>query len=107
MPAFFIPTGAGEAGEHSYQQLRQQTEVRMGRPPSRRRIMELWTRRGSLDCVTAVGAPDPISGGIVTAIFDMGAHQPFVVYRQNGGDSEQQSCEVLGCNAYSVLEFTA
>jgi hypothetical protein len=106
MPPFFIPTGDGQDGEHSYQQLRRQTEVTMGRAPSRRRIMELWTRRGNLDCITAVGAPDPVSGGIVTAIFDMGAHQPFVVYRQDPGDPGHQSCDVLGCNAYSVSEFS-
>jgi hypothetical protein len=104
MAAFFIPTGDGKEGEHSYQQLRQQTELRMGRPPNQRRIMEVWARRGSVDCVTAVGAPDPIWGGIVTAIFDMGPHQPFVIYRQHPTDPEQQ-CDVLDCNAYSVSEF--
>lgn len=107
MPAFFIPTGDGHAGEYSYQQLRQQTELTMGSAPQRRRIMELWTRRGNLDCITAVGAPDPVFGGIVTAIFDMGAHRPFVVYREDPGEPGRQSCEVLGCNAYSVSEFTA
>ena len=79
----------------------------MGRPPNRRRIMEIWTRRGSLDCVTAVGAPDPVWGGIVTAIFDMGPHQPFIVYHQLATDPDRQSCDVLGCNAYSVSEFAA
>ena len=44
----------------------------MGRPPSRRRIEKLWTRRGSLDCMTEVGMPDPLRGGTVMAIFDMG-----------------------------------
>ncbi len=82
VPQFFIPTHDGQAGERTYQELRQQTELRMGRPPNQRRIMELWTRRGNLDCVTVVGAPDPIWGGTVTAIFDMGPHQPFVVYRR-------------------------
>jgi hypothetical protein len=105
MAAFFIPLGEGRAGEVAYQQLREQTEQQMGRAPTARRIMELWTRRGSIDCVTAVGAPDPISGDIVTAIFDMGAHQPFVVYHQHPTNPHQQSCEVLGCNAYSVSEF--
>jgi hypothetical protein len=104
-PGFFIPTGEGQAGERTYQQLRQQVEVQMGRPPTQRRIRELWTRRGNLDCVTAVGAPDPVWGGIVTAIFDMGSHQPFIVYRQHPTDPQQQSCDVLGCNAYSVSEF--
>jgi hypothetical protein len=104
-PRFFIPTGDGQAGERTYQLLRQQIEAQMGRPPSQRRIMELWTRRGNLDCVTAVGAPDPIWGDIVTAIFDMGSHQPFIVYRQSPTDPQQQACDVLGCNAYSVSEF--
>jgi hypothetical protein len=105
MPSFFIPTEDGRAAERAYQQLRHQVEVQMGRPPTGRRIMELWTRRGNLDCVTAVGEPDPVSGGIVTAIFDMGAHQPFIVYRENPADPHHQSCDVLGCNAYSVSEF--
>jgi hypothetical protein len=107
MGQFFIPNGSGRAGEDTYQELRRQTEERMGRPPNRRRIMELWTRRGNLDCVTAVGAPDPVWGGIVTAIFDMGARQPFVVYREHPTDPEQQSCDVLGCSAYSVSEFAS
>ncbi len=107
MPPFFIPTGDGQAGERIYQQLRRQTELQMGRPPKQRRIMELWTRRGNLDCVTAVGAPDPVWGGIVTAIFDMGLHRPFIVYRQHPTDPQQQSCDVLACNAYSVSEFAS
>jgi hypothetical protein len=40
----------------------------------------------------------------VTAIFDMGPHQPFVVWWQNGGDPDGVR-DVLGCNAYSVMEF--
>lgn len=107
MVAFFIPTGVGEAGERSYQRLRRQTELRMGHAPNQRRIMELWMRRGNVDCVTAVGAPDPIWGDIVTAIFDMGSHQPFVIYRQHPTDPQRQSCDVLGCTAYSVSEFAS
>jgi hypothetical protein len=106
-PQFFIPMGDGQAGEHAYQRLRREVEEQMGRAPSQRRIMELWTRRGNLDCVTAVGAPDPVWGGIVTAIFDMGPHAPFVVYRQHATDPQQQACDVLGCNAYSVSEFAS
>ncbi len=107
MPQFFFPMGDGQAGERAYQQLRLQVEAQMGRAPNRRRIMELWTRRGNLDCVTVVGAPDPVWGGIVTAIFDMGPHQPFIVYRQDATDPQHQDCDVLGCNAYSVSEFAA
>jgi hypothetical protein len=105
--AFFIPSTEGRAGEDAYQQLRQQTQLRMGRAPARRRISELWTRRGNLDCVTTVGAPDPVCGEMVLAIFDMGPHQPFIVYRHDPADPEQPICEVLGCSAYSISEFDA
>jgi hypothetical protein len=106
VPAFFIPTGDGKAGEDAYQQLRRQTELQMGRPPSRRRIREIWTRRGNVDCITTVGAPDPIWGDIVTAIFDMGPHQPFIIYRRHPDDPHQHTYEVVGCNAYSISEFS-
>lgn len=106
MTTFFIPTGPGKAGEDAYRELRAQTELQMGRPPSRRRIMEIWTRRGNVDCITKVGAPDPIWGDIVTAIFDMGSRQPFVVYRQHPDKTRADRCEVIGCNAYSISEFS-
>jgi hypothetical protein len=106
MTSFFIPVGQGRAGEDAYQQLRKQTELQMGRAPSSRRIMEIWTRRGNLDCITRVGAPDPVWGDTVTAIFDMGPHQPFIIYRQHASNPQQQSCEVLGCNAYTISEFS-
>ncbi|MEO6859843.1 MAG: hypothetical protein ABI323_14875 [Solirubrobacteraceae bacterium] len=107
MPPLFIPPSDEPTGEETYEVLRKQTERDMGRPPSKRRIMELWTRRGNRDCVTTVGAPDPIWGDVVTAIFDMGPHQPFVIYRQPAGRPYEQRCEVVGCNAYSVTEFSA
>lgn len=109
MTAFFIPSSAeGEpSSEARYRDLRRAVEMRMGRPPRGRRILELWTRRGDRDCVTTVGVPDPIHGGIVTAIFDMGSHQPFVVFHEPPATPTDDGCEVLGCNAYSVLEFEA
>jgi hypothetical protein len=106
--AFFIPGLAGDArvNETAYGEIRRLTELEMGHRPSGRRIVRLWTRRGSADCITEVGRLDPLRGGTVIAIFDMGPHEPFVVWRQQelGGDAV---CEVLGCNAYAVLEFDA
>jgi hypothetical protein len=111
MAAFFIPGIAGEDGratEHAYLDIRTQVEVDMGRRPSGRRIEKLWTRRGSTDCMTAVGRPDPLRGGTVMAIFDMGLRQPFVVWRTLGDSvAGGGCCEVLGWSAYSVLEFDA
>jgi hypothetical protein len=107
--AFFIPgiSGDSRAVEEAYDGMRRQLGREMGRLPSSRRIHSLWTRRGGTDCVTEVGTRDPLRGGTVVAIFDMGRHQPFVVWwKQDAGDREQ-GCETLGCNAYSVLEFDA
>lgn len=59
------------------------------------------------DCLTEVGLPDPLRGGTVVAIFDMGPNQPFVVCRQQQPGSRDGIRELLECNAYSVLEFDA
>jgi hypothetical protein len=105
--AFFIPgmEAYAPALEDSYLQMRREVELDLGRRPSDRRILELWARRGRVDCFTEVGRPDPIHGGTVLAIFDMGAHQPFVVYREVEAATPGGVYEVLGCTSYSVLEF--
>ena len=109
MTAFFIPgllTG-GLATEALYGELRRSVELDTGRRPSARRILQLWSRRGRLDCLTEVGQPDPVHGGTVMAIFDLGPHQPFVVCRRRATDSADGVRDVLDCNAYTVLEFDA
>jgi hypothetical protein len=105
--AFFIPgvDAPAPALEDSYVQMRHEVEVDLGRCPSDRRILDLWARRGSVDCHTEVGRPDPIHGGRVLAIFDLGTHQPFVVYREVEDPAQIGVYDVLDCTAYSVLEF--
>jgi hypothetical protein len=105
--AFFIPGTSSDANvlEGAYGAMRKQIEVEMGRRPSARRILSVWTRRGSLDCVTEVGLRDPLNGGTVMAIFDMGPHQPFVVWCQQDDQNREAVRDVLRCNAYSVMEF--
>jgi hypothetical protein len=107
VPAFFLPGVSDDTRvvEDAYRDMRRRVEIDMGRPPSNRRISRLWTRRGSKDCITEVGSPDPLLGGTVVAIFDMGSHQPFVVWRQPDAGTQAPVCDVLGCNAYSVSEF--
>jgi hypothetical protein len=107
MTAFFIPGIAGDSAavDHAYARLRRQTELEMGRRPTGRRILSVWTRRGALDCVTEVGRRDPSLGGTVVAIFDMGWHQPFVVWWQQEPGTGDRVPEVLGPSAYSVMEF--
>jgi hypothetical protein len=107
--AFFIPGIAsgngGRALEVAYGDMRAHVELTLGRRPRARRIEKLWTRRGSTDCLTVVGRPDPLRGGTVMAIFDMGAHEPFVIWRESKSWTGGGSCEVLNWRAYSVLEF--
>jgi hypothetical protein len=105
--AFFIPgvSEDSDAVELAYGDMRRQVELDMGRTPSRRRILQLWARRGRLDCITEVGRPDPLRGGIVMAIFDMGSRQPFVVWRHQDAGLLDEAREIIGCSAYSVLEF--
>jgi hypothetical protein len=98
-------SGQARVVENAYVEMRRAVELDTGRRPSDRRILQLWTRRGRVDCFTEVGRPDPIHGGTVIAIFDLGLHQPFVVYRQPEPGTQDGVYEVLGCNAYSVLEF--
>jgi hypothetical protein len=107
VPTFFIP-GVGtdpHVTERAYVDMRTRVELELGSRPSARRISKLWTRRGSLDCVTEVGTPDPLRGGMVLAIFDMGEHRPFVVWWQPHAGIPAGIREVLGNNAYSVVEF--
>jgi hypothetical protein len=107
--AFFIPGISGElcVVEEAYARMRWQLEREMGRPPTTRRISSLWTRRSGVDCITEVGSRDPLRGGTVVAIFDMGRHQPFVVWWQQDSGNREEARETLGCNAYSVSEFDA
>jgi hypothetical protein len=104
---FFIPGVSGDLRvvEDAYAGMRRELEHEMGRPPTSRRIYSLWARRGGIDCVTEVGTSDPLRGGTVVAIFDMGRHQPFVVWRQRDSPNREEDRETLGANVYSVLEF--
>jgi hypothetical protein len=107
MTTFFIPGIADDAHavETAYDAMRRQSELDIGHRASARRILSVWTRRGTVDCVTRVGVRDPLRGGTVIAIFDMGPRQPFVVWWQQDPGSGRGVQEVLGCSAYSVQEF--
>jgi hypothetical protein len=104
---FFIP-GTGEdrqLADRVYADMRAALELELGSRPSARRIAKLWARRGSTDCITEVGMPDPLRGGIVLAIFDMGRQRPFVVWWRPHGGTPTGMRESLSHHAYSVVEF--
>jgi hypothetical protein len=58
-----------------------------------------------MDCITEVGSSDPLRGGMVMAIFDLGPRQPYVVWWQPATGRPNGVREILGCHAYAVLEF--
>jgi len=107
LTAFFIPGVSDDPRllEEIYGEMRSQIERDLGRAPSARRILTLWSRRGRVDCIAEVGRADPVLGGTVMAIFDMGPHRPFVVWRQPDDRMREGVREVLACNAYAVSEF--
>lgn len=104
---FFIP-GTGDdrlLADRLYASMRSALESELGTRPSARRIAKLWTRRGRTDCITEVGMPDPLRGGVVLAIFDMGHKRPFVVWWRASGSASMPVRESIGCHAYSIVEF--
>jgi hypothetical protein len=105
--AFFLPgfTGHARVTETAYLAMCTAVELDLGRRPSRRRIAQIWSRRNGVDCLTEVGRPDPVHGDTVMAIFDLGRHQPFVIARQSADGAADRVHEVVGCVAYTVLEF--
>ena len=109
MTAFFIPGISDDAPilEDAYRDLRARIELETGTLLSARRALKLWARRGSVDYVTEVGQRNPLRGCTVIATFDTGPHRPFVICWQQQLGSRQGAHEILGCNAYSVLEFDA
>lgn len=107
MSTFFIP-GTGEdhrLADRVYAEMRAALEVELGTRPKACRIAKLWARRGSIDCVTEVGMPDPLRGGIVLAIFDMGQQRPFVVWWRPHDGEPTGIPESVSHHAYSVVEF--
>ena len=107
MSTFFIP-GTGEdrgLAERAYGHMRAELELETGTRPKPRRIAKLWARRAGTDCVTEVGMPDPLRGGIVLAIFEMGRQRPFVVCWRPHSGAATGVRESIGHHAYSVVEF--
>jgi hypothetical protein len=109
LSTFFIPGVDDDqvVTERTYVDMRKQVELEMGSPPSIKRIEKLWARRGSTDCITEVGTPDPLRGGTVMAIFHMGHHRPYIVWWRPDGGLPSGVREVIGAAVYSAIEFDA
>jgi hypothetical protein len=109
--AFFIPGVNGDEGrsEDVYRRLRRESKLELGRSPRAQRIFRLWSRRGSVDCLTDVDPTRPaarrhrdrdLRHGRASAIRGLpppAAREP----------EPRRHREILECAAYSVLEFDA
>jgi hypothetical protein len=104
---FFIPGIDDDPRviERVYGDMRKQVELEVGSRPHGRRIAKLWTRRGHTDCMTEVGLSDPLRGGTVMAIFDMGHHRPYVVWWRPADGTTTGVREIIDQKAYAVVEF--
>ncbi len=96
-PAFFVPGGDDE---RAYAALRSAAGDETGRAAKPRRIFSISCRVAGRDCEIAVGAPDPVGGATVLAIFDVGGNDRYVVLTERPGAGLR-----LGRHVYGVCEF--
>jgi hypothetical protein len=106
VPAFFIPgCVAGIAAEEAYAQIVAGAEAGTGHPPRALRIFSLSFRHHGVDLEVEVGGPDPVQGGMVLAILDLGRQSPYLIHcRSTEGSAEQV---LVRKPVYSVAEFAA
>jgi hypothetical protein len=100
-PAFFVPgvkPGDGRE-EEAYERLRLAVRTDTELEPRARRIFSVGCRFAGHDCVIEVGAPDPVDGDAVLAIFDVGGSEPYSVCTAGGATLR------LGKRVYAVTEF--
>ncbi len=99
MPCFFIP-GIDGNQEVEYARLRGVVRDVTQREPRARRIFSLSCRMDGRDCEVAVGQADPVSGGSVLAIFDVGGTEPYSVIV-----ADDAPLRLSKRTIYSVTEF--
>lgn len=108
MTVFFVPRLVPEQAddEAAYAAICASVEEDTGHLPRPRRIFRLWSRRDGSDCVTEVGQPDPVHGGVVLAILDLGRNLPYVIHSGVPGQEATAVRDVVGNHVYDVTEFT-
>ncbi len=97
---FFVPGVEPGEQEHVYARLREEVRALTDREPRSRRIFSLDCRLGGRDGQLAVGAPHPVGGADVLAIFDVGGEDRYAVL----ADGETGATR-LGKHVYAVAEF--
>lgn len=105
MTTFFVagipPLQGGEA-EDAYRKLRSHSQQVVGAPARARRIFKLDCRREGNDCEIEVGRPLAPESDVVTAIFDHGREEAYVVHTHPAAATPVR----IGRPVYSVTEFS-
>ncbi len=106
MTAFFFPNSSpGMEAEGAYARILEAAEADTGHLPRSVRIFRLSFRHEGADLDAEVGLPDPVRGGTVLAILDLGREQPYLIHcSSTGGQAEQV---LVRKPVYSVTEFSA
>jgi hypothetical protein len=112
MTTFFvagIPSSEGGQAEDAYRELRRHSQLLVGAPARARRIFKLNCRHEGSDCEIEVGRPLPPDGqplppesDVVTAIFDHGREEAYVVHTLLAAAAPVR----IGRPVYSVTEFS-
>jgi hypothetical protein len=97
-----IPSSEGGQAEDAYRELRKHSQLLVGAPARARRIFKLNCRREGSDCEIEVGRPLPPESDVVTAIFDHGREEAYVVHTLPAASAPVR----IGRPVYSVTEFS-
>jgi hypothetical protein len=104
--AFFIPgCTAGMEAEGVYGRIVAAAAADTGHPPRPVRIFKISFRHCGADLDAEVGMPDPVQGGTVLAILDLGRESPYMLHCRSTAGSSQQV--LVKKPVYSVTEFAA
>ncbi|HEX3875135.1 MAG TPA: hypothetical protein VHW26_13360 [Solirubrobacteraceae bacterium] len=107
MTAFFIPGLEADvvAAERAYEDLRSDSEARLGTVAHKRRISGIACRRQGADCTIGVGDSGAIEGRTVIAIFQLGRDAYVIHCRDPDEPSSLSTVDISRRTVYAVTDF--
>jgi hypothetical protein len=89
--------------EGAYRRIVAAAAADTGHAPRAVRIFRLSFRCGGADLEAEVGKPDPIQGGTVLAILDLGRESPYMIHCDSTGDFSDHM--LVQKPVYAMTEF--
>ncbi len=99
-----MPNMTPHLTERSYEELRRQAEAHTGEVSNRRRIQQIECRYGGTDHLIRIGEAGAVSGGVVTAIFQLG-RENFTIHHAQPHGAPETPVVISKKNVYSIAEF--